>query len=99
MPLLYFIIVFLRGKQASYKNINCCYNLLRHKFEYVFPVVSLPFSFSCLGDFIRQETIAGIQSLFEHEFEQALGVGDGQGSLVCCSPWGDRKLDTTASLN
>ena len=23
-----------------------------------------------------------------HEFEQALGVGDGQGSLVCCSPWG-----------
>ena len=26
--------------------------------------------------------------LDEHEFEQALGVGDGQGSLVCCSPWG-----------
>ena len=24
------------------------------------------------------------------EFEQALGVGDGQGSLVCCSPWGRR---------
>ena len=23
-----------------------------------------------------------------HEFEQVLGVGDGQGSLVCCSPWG-----------
>ena len=23
-----------------------------------------------------------------HEFEQALGVGEGQGSLVCCSPWG-----------
>ena len=23
-----------------------------------------------------------------HEFRQALGVGDGQGSLVCCSPWG-----------
>ena len=22
-----------------------------------------------------------------HEFEQALGVGDGQGSLVCCRPW------------
>ena len=27
-----------------------------------------------------------------HEFEQAPGVGDGQGSLVCCSPWG-RKDD------
>ena len=25
-----------------------------------------------------------------HEFEQALGVGDGQGSLACCSPWGQR---------
>ena len=25
-----------------------------------------------------------------HEFEQALGVGDGQGSLVCCSPWSCR---------
>ena len=25
-----------------------------------------------------------------HEFEQALGVVDGQGSLACCSPWGCR---------
>ena len=25
-----------------------------------------------------------------HEFEKALGVGEGQGSLVCCSPWGCR---------
>ena len=30
-----------------------------------------------------------------HEFEQTLGVGDGQGRLVCCSPWGHRELDTT----
>ena len=29
------------------------------------------------------------------EFEQAPGVGDGQGSLVCCSPWGRIELDTT----
>ena len=29
-----------------------------------------------------------------HEFEQALGVGDGQGSLVCCRPWGRKELDT-----
>ena len=34
-----------------------------------------------------------------HEFEQALGVGDGQGSLACCSPWGCKKLDTTKRLN
>ena len=30
-----------------------------------------------------------------HEFEQAPGVGDGQGSLACCSPWGHKELDTT----
>ena len=34
-----------------------------------------------------------------HEFEQALGVGDGQGSLVCCSPWGRKESDTTEWLN
>ena len=28
-----------------------------------------------------------------HEFEQAPGVGDGQGSLGCCSPWGCKELD------
>ena len=30
-----------------------------------------------------------------HEFEQALGVGDGQRSLTCCSRWGHKELDTT----
>ena len=30
-----------------------------------------------------------------HEFEQALGVTDGQGSLGCCSPWGRKESDTT----
>ena len=34
-----------------------------------------------------------------HELEQALGVDDGQGSLVCCSPWGCKELDTTEGLN
>ena len=33
------------------------------------------------------------------EFEQAPGVGDGQGSLVCCSPWGHKESDTTEQLN
>ena len=33
-----------------------------------------------------------------HEFEQALGVGDGQGSLACCSPWGHKELDMTEWL-
>ena len=30
-----------------------------------------------------------------HESEQALGVGDGQGSLSCCSPWGCKESDMT----
>ena len=34
-----------------------------------------------------------------HEFEQALGVGEGQGSLACCSPWGHKELDMTERLN
>ena len=34
-----------------------------------------------------------------HEFEQALGIGDGQGSLACCSPWGCKEWDTTEWLN
>ena len=29
-----------------------------------------------------------------HEFEQAPGAGDGQGSLVCCSPWGLKESDS-----
>ena len=36
--------------------------------------------------------------LNEHEFEQAPGVGDGQGSLACCSPWGCKELDMTERL-
>ena len=34
-----------------------------------------------------------------HEFEQALEVGDGQGSLACYSPWGRKELDKTERLN
>ena len=34
-----------------------------------------------------------------HEVEQTLGDGEGQGSLVCCSPWGQRESDTTEQLN
>ena len=33
------------------------------------------------------------------KFEQAPGIGDGQGSLVCCNPWSHKKLDTTEQLN
>ena len=35
----------------------------------------------------------------EPELEQASGIGDGQGSLVCCSPWGHKESDTTEQVN
>ena len=38
----------------------------------------------------RESDVGWHHQLDGHEFEQALGVGDGQGSLVCCSPWGQR---------
>ena len=34
-----------------------------------------------------------------HEFEQPLGDGEEQGSLMCCSPWGRKESDTTEQLN
>ena len=35
----------------------------------------------------------------EHELGQTLGDGEGQGGLVCCSPWSRKKLDMTGRLN
>ena len=34
-----------------------------------------------------------------HEFEQNPGGGEGYGSLMCCSSWGSKQLDTTELLN
>ena len=48
----------------------------------------------------RQDEMVGWHYRLEgHEFEQALGVGDGQGSLVCCSPGGCEESDMTEQLN
>ena len=38
----------------------------------------------------EDEMVGWHHRLDGHEFEQTLGVGEGQGSLVCCSPWGCR---------
>ena len=43
----------------------------------------------------KDEMVGWHHCLNGHEFEQALGVGEGQGSLVCSSPWGHRELDMT----
>ena len=42
----------------------------------------------------KDEMVGWHHQLNRHEFEQAPGVGDGQGSLACCSPWGSKELDT-----
>ena len=47
----------------------------------------------------EDELVGWHQWLEGHEFEKASGVGDGQGSLVCCSPWGCKELDVTEWLN
>ena len=48
---------------------------------------------------IEDEMVGWQHLLNGHEFEQAPGVGDGQGSLVGCSPWGCKELDITERLN
>ena len=47
----------------------------------------------------EDEMVGWHHRLNGHEFEQAPGVGDGQGGLVCCSPWGHKESDTTEQLN
>ena len=47
----------------------------------------------------EDEMVGWHHRLDGHEFEQALGVGDGQGGLACCSPQSHKESDTTERLN
>ena len=47
----------------------------------------------------EDETVGWHQWLDGHEFKKALGVGDGQGRLLCCSTWSWKESDTTEQLN
>ena len=47
----------------------------------------------------EHEVVGWYHRLNGHESESTLGVGDGQGGLECCSPWGRKELDTTERLN
>ena len=42
----------------------------------------------------KDEMVRWHHHLDGHESEQTPGVGDGQGGMVCCSPWSHKKLDT-----
>ena len=47
----------------------------------------------------EDEMVGWHHTLNGHEFGWTLGVGDGQGGLACCSPWGRKESDTTEWLN
>ena len=47
----------------------------------------------------EDEMVGWHHQLVGHEFGQALGVGDGQVRLACCSPLGHEELDMTKGLN
>ena len=47
----------------------------------------------------EDEMVGWHHQLNGHEFEQATGIGDEQGGLVCCSPWGRKESDMTDRLN
>ena len=47
----------------------------------------------------EDEMVGWHHQLNGHKFEQTLGDGEGQGSLVCCRPWGGKESDTTERLN
>ena len=47
----------------------------------------------------EDEMVGWHHRLDGREFEQTPGVGDGQGNLACCSPWGCKELDTIEQLN
>ena len=47
----------------------------------------------------KEEMFGWHHRLDGYEFEQALGVDEGQGSLVWCSPWGLKELDMAEQLN
>jgi len=47
----------------------------------------------------EDEMVGWHHRLDGHESEQALGVGDGQGGLACCSSWGHKESDRTEQLN
>ena len=47
----------------------------------------------------EDEMVGWYHWLDGHGFEHAPGVGNGQGSLTCCHPWGHKELDTTEWLN
>ena len=99
-----------RSNQSILKEISPEYSLeglmLKLKFQYFGHLMQRADSFEKTlmlekiegrrrGEETEDEMVGWHHQLNAHEFEQAPGVSDGQGSLVCCSPWGLKESDMT----
>ena len=82
------------SKICSWKAFACFYHFLFQLTGILKPVRHRALTWETDYD----EMIGWHHQLNGHKFEQALGDGDGQGSLECCSPWGHKELDTTEQL-
>ena len=101
------------SNQSILKEINPEYSLegliLKLKFQYPGHLMQRAISLEktlMLGDISQEEKgmaedemVGWHHPLNGHEFEQTLGDGEGQRSLVSCSPWGHKELDMTEQLN
>ena len=93
------------SNQSILKEINTEYSLeglmLKLKLQYFGHLMGRtdslerPWCQERLKGMTEDETVGWHHQLDGHESDQALGVGDGQGSLVCCSPWGCKESDMT----
>ena len=103
-----------RSNQSILKEISLEYSLGRTDAEAETPILWLPDVKNRLiwkdpdagkdwrweeKGMTEDEMVGWHHWLDEHEFEQALGFGDGQGSLACCNPWGHKESDMTEWLN
>ena len=112
MIFIYTVSSFLQCHILKEISLECSLEglMLRLKFQYSGHVMRRTDSFwkhPDVGKDWRQEEKGTTEDemvgwhhwLDRHEFEQALGVGDGQGSLVCYSPWGHKESDMTEWLD
>ena len=102
-----------RSNQSILKEVNSEYSLkgliLKLKLQYFGHLIWRTDSFGktlMLGKIegkgkgtTENEMVGWHHWLNGHEFESALGVGDGQGGLACCSTWGSKESNTTEQLN
>ena len=95
LPALFITKIFILSEQISQAKGN--HNLLK-SLQPINNKFNIPWDVSHLKAYPNKFKVKGItwhHQLGGHEFEQASRVGDGQGSLVCCSSWVCKESDTT----